>query len=517
VRGRGARTGQSIAGAALLITIVTIVSRLLGFGRWIVQAQQIGTQGIGTAYATANTLPNILYEVAAGGALAGAVVPLLAGPIARAARVDVNRSASAMLTWALAVLVPLAGAVALLARPIVSLLLVGVSDPGIQATATFLLRVFALQIPLYGIGVVLGGVLQAHRRFFWPAAAPIWSSLVGVAVMSLSLLGPTLRTGTVLRPTFRFPEGQAARAGSLAFAGIGAIVAQQLATLAIMRAANRWGGDGTLAIFQYAQAVYLLPYAVLAVPLATSAFPRLAERASAGDDAGFARLVASTSRLVLTVTAVGAAALAAASRDVESLFASFTPGGVDGMAVLVAWLAPGLLGFALIFHLSRVLYSLDHGRAAVRATALGWGVVIVGALALPPVLSRSDHDVVRALEGIGVASSLGMTVAGVALLVAVRRFAPSHALAGLPRTLVVIVGGAIVGAALGAIVSATLIPDGAGAVPAVGIGLLAALVAGGVVIAASVALDRGTVRSVRHVGREPEPVTALAGEDEELM
>ena len=40
--------------------------------------------------------------------------------------------------------------------------------------------------------------------------------------------------------------------------------------------ANRRGGPAALNVYQYVQAVYVLPYAVLAVPLATSAFPRLA-------------------------------------------------------------------------------------------------------------------------------------------------------------------------------------------------------------------------------------------------
>ena len=41
-----------------------------------------------------------------------------------------------------------------------------------------MLRIFAVQIPLYGIGIVLTGLLQAHRRFVAPAVAPLLSSLV---------------------------------------------------------------------------------------------------------------------------------------------------------------------------------------------------------------------------------------------------------------------------------------------------------------------------------------------------
>ena len=41
-----------------------------------------------------------------------------------------------------------------------------------------MLLVFLPQVVLYGLGVVLTGVLQAHRRFLGPALAPLLSSLV---------------------------------------------------------------------------------------------------------------------------------------------------------------------------------------------------------------------------------------------------------------------------------------------------------------------------------------------------
>ena len=44
--------------------------------------------------------------------------------------------------------------------------------------AASMLAVFAPQILLYGLAVVLYGILQAHRRFTAPALAPVLSSLV---------------------------------------------------------------------------------------------------------------------------------------------------------------------------------------------------------------------------------------------------------------------------------------------------------------------------------------------------
>lgn len=540
-RGSRLRAGtQTLAGAALMITVVTIASRLVGFARSLVMASAVGTEGIGTAYTSANILPNVLFEVAAGGALAGAVVPLLAGPIARGARVDVSKIASALLGWTLLVLVPLGALLAALAYPIAYVLMAKHPDL-VDVTALFV-RVFALQIPMYGFAVILGGILQAHKRFFWQAFAPLVSSLVvigvylvfagmaddnqadvaalsssaiawlgwgttlGVAALALPLVVPVARTGTRLRPTLRFPGGEGVRARNLAFAGVGALVAQQVSVLAAMYAANTFGPEATFPTYFYAQQVYLLPYAVLAFPLATSAFPRLAEHVAQGSHELFDRLLASTTRTLLLVSGVGVAALVAASAAVESVFAVVADGSVEGLGVATAAMAPGIVGFALILHLSRALYVLDRQRAAVVATASGWGVVAVLAVLGPAVLGEGAQ--VRVLALLGLATAVGMTVAGLLLLLAVRRHAGRDAVHGVPRTVVVVVLGVLLGGAAGRALSALALPDDAHVVAALAVGIGVAVLAALVVVGLAFVADRSSVVGLVRRGRGTAPADA---------
>ncbi|MFF3064145.1 murein biosynthesis integral membrane protein MurJ [Oerskovia sp. NPDC057915] len=537
-RGSRLRAGtQTLAGAALMITVVTIASRLVGFARSLVMASAVGTEGIGTAYTSANILPNVLFEVAAGGALAGAVVPLLAGPIARGARVDVSRIASALLGWTLLVLVPLGALLAALAYPIAYVLMD--THPDLVDVTALFVRVFALQIPMYGFAVILGGILQAHKRFFWQAFAPLVSSLVvigvylvfagmaggdqndvaalsssaiawlgwgttlGVAALALPLVLPVARTGTRLRPTLRFPGGEGVRARNLAFAGVGALVAQQVSVLAAMYAANTSGPEATFPTYFYAQQVYLLPYAVLAFPLATSAFPRLAEHVAQGSRELFDRLLASTTRTLLLVSGVGVAALVAASAAVESVFDVVTRSSVEGLGTATAAMAPGIVGFALILHLSRALYVLDRQRAAVVATATGWGVVAVLAVVGPAVLGEGDQ--VRVLGLLGLATAVGMTVAGLLLLLAVRRHAGPEAVAGVPRTVAVVTLGVVLGGAAGRVLSALVLPDDAHVAVALAVGVGVAVLAALVVVGLAFVADRSSVVGLVRRGQGTAP------------
>lgn len=98
------RAGQGVAAAALLIGGITILARVVGFAKQLVLAHTVGTNCLATAYVTANQVPNLVFELVVGGALAGMVVPVLAGT---AAAERAGWITSALLTWVLAVLVPL--------------------------------------------------------------------------------------------------------------------------------------------------------------------------------------------------------------------------------------------------------------------------------------------------------------------------------------------------------------------------------------------------------------------------
>src|SRR3954454_8781547 len=113
------RLTQGLVGAAALIAVITVVARLVGFGRIVVFAQSIGPATcLGNAYFTANTVPNIVFEVVAGGALASLVGPLLDGSGAPGGDSAAGQTVSALLTWTVVVLTPLAVAGIWLVHPV---------------------------------------------------------------------------------------------------------------------------------------------------------------------------------------------------------------------------------------------------------------------------------------------------------------------------------------------------------------------------------------------------------------
>lgn len=460
---QGAKTGASLGAKAGQVGTFTLASRLLGFLRWVVQAATVGSGAMAGAYSSANQIPNVFYEVVVGGALAGTVVPLLAGAIAHGQREKVRETASGLLGITLALLVPLAVLMALFAEPLAQLLVTSDTRMGAdKAAITYwggshqlvvaFLRMFALQIPLYGLGVVLTGVLQAYNRFTWPALAPIFSSLVvmltygiygalidaghyaqavltlgwgttaGVAALSLPLLWPVHRLGLGLRARLRLPAGTFTQLRSLAGAGIAALIAQQISVLTVVAVARRYGSAGTIAIYQYTQAIYVLPYAVLAVPLATVVYPQLAARLAAKHVSRETKdLIANSTALVTLAACVGSGALMLGAPVAQQVFGLIT--AVDYMGAALVAFAPGLVGYALIYQLTRVLYVLDAARSAALATCLGW-LVVAGA----SWMFSANAKGAAVLVYLGAASSAGMSLAGVALALVLARRVGARAL-----------------------------------------------------------------------------------------
>jgi putative peptidoglycan lipid II flippase len=521
---RRGRTG-GIGRSAALIGVLTAASRVTGFGRILVFTWAVGVAALGDQYSAANTVPNIVFEIVAGGALASLVVPVVAAPLARGDRDRIAATTSALLTWVVTLLVPVAVVVALAADPIVGALVENASAAE-RAVGADMLRIFAPQLPLYGIGIVLSGLLQAHRRFAWPVLAPLLSSVtvagayllfaavdgrapavadlssagllvlaggtsLGVAVLTLCLVVPVRGLGLRLRPTYGLGD-VAGPLRRLAIAGAVTVGAQQVCLALMIRFASG-GPKGSLVLFWLAQTVFLLPWAVLAVPIATSAFPALADSAAAADERRFQVTTAAALRATLLVSAFGAALLVAVAPDAATVLAALDRTGPDPapLAAAIAAFAPGLLGYGLFALLSRTLYARHAPAAAAGATVLGWAAVAVAATVLASVLPRADR-----VTAVAAANSVGMAVLGVALLVMVRRRAGAAALAGAGRAAAAGLVAGVAGGGLALAARTITMPDQPGVAAAImrgSLGVVLVVVGFGVT---AYALDRADLRPV---------------------
>jgi putative peptidoglycan lipid II flippase len=482
-----ARTGAGIARGAALVAGLTIVSRILGLVRTLVFSQTIGAGCLGTAYVTANQVPDLLYQLVLGGALTSAMIPILARSAEHAAddpaaKAHVSKITSALLTWTVIIVVPLTLGIVAAAGPIASLLnpanpAAHCPRPDMVATTTTMLRVFAPQALLYGFSVILYGLLQAYRRFAAPTIGPGISSLVliacylafvpldkglplsrlpvsaelvlsggttlGIAVLVLVAVWPTWRLHLRLRPAVRFPPGVARRAGGLALVGFLELIAIDVANVAAIALANGRGETGALVIYNYASQVFTSISAILAMSIVISAFPVL----SAREGPVFDRTCAGSTRAIMLMSWLSTAVIAAIAVPAAHVLAK-QPDQVPQLIGSFAAFAPGVAATVVIANLSRVMFVIGRLKVAAAALAGSWVLVIVADVVLAEL---APHRLVPAALSLGY--TIGQTVVAVPMVAVTRRICGPAAVRGVGRATLAGLAAGAAGVAAGVAIS----------------------------------------------------------------
>jgi putative peptidoglycan lipid II flippase len=289
----------------------TLASRITGFLRTVVIAAALGH--LGDSYNVANTIPNILYDLLLGGVLSSVVIPLLV----QAADRDGDRGevyGQRLVTLVSATLAVISVLGVLFAPQIIALY-GGKLSPAERDLATTLARYFLPQVFFYGLGAVLGAILNTRGSFAAPMWAPVLNNLVviatgglflavtrhapsaaglshgqtlilalgttgGIVLQTLALL-PALRAVAFrLRPRWDWRGAGFRSAGPFAAWMLGYVLTNQLGYLVIVNLATASGnarhsaGFGYSA-YTYAFVLFSLPYAVVAVSVVTALFPQM--------------------------------------------------------------------------------------------------------------------------------------------------------------------------------------------------------------------------------------------------
>jgi len=470
---------RALGSLALSVAALTLAARVVGFGRSLVFSKTVGDTCLGDVYNAANSLPNVLFEIVAGGVLAGVVIPVVARHVGAGRRAETGLTVSALLTWTVLVLTP-AGLAAWIGAQSYAEAFAKADCAGSADTLAALLAMFVPQVWLYGLAVVSAGVLQAHHRFAAAAAAPLlssgvvigaylafaglagpadnrdllattrtalvvlgWGTTAGVLALALGTVVPLARLGLRLRPRLRFAAGDRSVIVRIAAAGLAGLVLQQVSVLVISWAAQQSPDPGALTRFTWANAIYLLPYAVLAAPLLQLIFPRLAAAAEQGDDE-VAEVLAEQAPVVVALAWLGASLLAATSVPVARVFV-LGPG--SGRTEALSWpisaFALAVVGFSVLGLASRTLLAQHRARWSGLATTSGWGAVVIAVLVVRLLVPPS-----WLVAGLAGAVSLGMLVGAVVGWTLVRRSLGPTRPVSLTRPMLAGLGSAVPAAVL---------------------------------------------------------------------
>lgn len=303
----------SLVRSSMVMAVGTMGSRVTGFLRTVVLAAALGVHELGNAYNVGNTLPNIVYDLLLGGVLAAVVVPSLVEAAQQDG--DGGESFAQSLLTITVISLALVSVVTVLAAPLVVRAYLAHSAAASRPLAVTFARFFLPQLFFYGVGAVLGAILNVRGRFAEPMWTPILNNLVVIGVGILFYLvtsGAAVRSGhldptqirvlgigttagvivqtvalvpAVRRTGLRFRLRVAHRRRLLEAVRLSAwmfvyVATNQVLLLVVINLSDAVNGRGTgYSTYLYAYTLFQLPYAAISVSVITALMPRLAANA----------------------------------------------------------------------------------------------------------------------------------------------------------------------------------------------------------------------------------------------
>jgi putative peptidoglycan lipid II flippase len=419
---------RQIARAAGTVMIAFVFSNLFGLAAKMLIANAFGTGMESEAFYAANRVPEILFNLVAGGALASAFIPTFTGFLALDQRENAWKLASSILNLALIILTALSALAAIFAPQVVRYILApgfGIADPAKEALTIRLLRIQLPSAVIFGISGLLMGILNAHQHFLLPALTPSMYQIgliTGLLALSPRMGVDGLAWGAVLGaamhlalqvPTFlRLPQRRLGFTLGLkmpAVREVGRLMAPRLLGVAVVQLnflLNTYLASlqpaGSVTGINLAFPLMIMPQAAFAQSIATAALPTFSAQVARGKAEEMRSSLAATLRGVLLLAAPASLGLVLLRRPlVAALYqrGNFTAESTELVAWALLWYGAGLVGHCVVEIVARAFYALHDTKTPVMvgvaamtlnlgfsllfsALFTRWGLMPHGALAL---------------------------------------------------------------------------------------------------------------------------------------
>jgi putative peptidoglycan lipid II flippase len=427
--------------SALIVGAGFLVSKITGIVDDLILARTIKPGPELDAYYAAFGLPDLLFTLIAGGALAAAFIPVFTGFLTRDDRSGAWRLFSSVVNTAFIVAAIGSGILIVFAPWIVSVTVGSGFAPEYQQLCANLMRVIAIGTMIFAISGVVMSALQANQHFFLPALAPIMYNL-GI-LGGVIFLGPTLGVwgaaigvviGSVLHLLIQVPglikykaqwtarldwhDAQLRRVIKLMIPRIIGLGAVQLAGVITISLASTLS-SGSVTALNYGWRVMQLPETLIATAIATAAFPTLSEFAARGQIPQLRGTLRTTLLIILGLTIPATIGLLLFGQwAVQVLY-----GTAPEATLLITWAvqgyALGMIGHSMLEVTARTFYAQQDTWTPLYVAVGAMIIAIAASFALSPVLG---------VGGLALANAIGVTVEVITLLIILRRRLRTQAL-----------------------------------------------------------------------------------------
>ncbi|HBG74185.1 MAG: hypothetical protein A2X27_01670 [Chloroflexi bacterium GWD2_49_16] len=381
---------------SLLLGFLFALDKVIAFGRSILIARQYKLTFELDAFNVANNLPDLLFALISGGALAMAFIPVLSEYLSTRGQSATWDLFSRVANLAFLVTAGLAVVVAIFADPIVRSQ-IGIA-PGFnqeqQHLIVELMRLNLIATCIFSIsGLVMAG-LQANQHFLFPALAPILYNLgqiFGALVLSPS---KPYQIGFIKLPSFglgvhglvygviigailhlsiqipglvkyKFHWNPAVDVRNTGVIEVFKVVGPRLLTMFFIQLmfiardnfASRLGQIGAASSLTYGWMIMQVPETLIGTAIATAILPTLAEHAARKEWIAFREIIEKAMRVLIAITLPIAAVMAAGIKPLLAVAFKFGDTGTNMLTWTLRAYLLVLTGYAIQEVLARAFYA----------------------------------------------------------------------------------------------------------------------------------------------------------------
>ncbi len=451
-----ALSGGQILRAALVVLVGFLASGIFGFVRVAIVGAQFGTSDALDAFTAAQRIPELAFNLVAGGALGSSFIPVYA----RLRGEDEGQAwqlASAVMTLSALGALLLGGLVALFADPIVSELLLSGRDANAQALTANMMRLMMITPAIFSISGLVMGILQSHGLFFLPSLAASMNSLgiifgalvlapalpalegvgqVGVnnvyglaigAVLSAVLhllvqLRGLWQVRARLRPSVNWQLTGVMTVLKLMLPRVLGLAVVQINFVVNIALASRMP-DGSLTALNTAFQLMFFALGIIAQSVGSAVFPSLAALRAEGNMDGFRMRLVGAMRGIIFLALPATMVFLLLGEGLVSVFqrGQWTLESTQATAWALGFYALGLVGFGLLEVLSRAFYALEDTWTPVIIGLMAMISNIVLSLLFVRFIGTPDSLTQGAFAGLALANALTTNIEAVVLWVLLRR------------------------------------------------------------------------------------------------
>lgn len=436
---------RRIARDAGTVMIAIILGQVFSLLSSILITRAFGTGVANEAFNASNRLPDILYQLIAGGALASAFIPTFTTLLTRGQRGKAWLLASAIANLITIIFILLGVLIAIFAPWVVrNILAPGFTDPEKFRLTVELVRIQMVAPVIFGISGLVMGILNSHRSFLWPALAPMMYSIgkilgvlllapsMGVYGLAIGVVGGALMHGLIQLPAllklpavkYTFTLGlklpdvrevarlMGPRVLGVAFVQLNFLVNTRLASAMPL---------GSVTAITVGFALMMIPEAAIAQAIAIAALPAFSAQVAAGKLTEMRSSLAGLLRGLLLMAVPASLGMILLREPLVTLIfqrGQFDASSTQLVAWALLWYAAGLVGHSVVEIVSRAFYALHDTKTPVSIGVAAMSLNISLSLLLSAQFVRWGWMPHGALA---LANSIATFIEMSALLVAMRR------------------------------------------------------------------------------------------------